>query len=409
MSDDTLSLLRDPYGFIGRRARLTGRDAFETRLLGRRAVCVTGPRAAELFYDEARFTRVGAAPLPLQLTLFGRGGVQGLDGPDHRHRKALFSHFMEREQVEGLVAAFTKHLEQQIQGWTTRDTVALYPEFQRVLVLAVCEWAGIPLSEAELGPRTRQLVSLFDDAGALAPRHLRSVVARRLADRWAEDLINDARAPGAPLVPDSPVALVATYRTPAGDLLPARIAGVELLNLLRPTVAVSVFLTLVGQALRDHPEWRDRLRADNSLDDAFVQEVRRFYPFFPAAITRVRRDFEWHGVHFGKGQRVLLDLYGTDHDDRTWEDPHRFDPMRFHGDPPGPFAFVPQGGGEPQTHHRCPGEPITVALMKAGTELLARRLDYGYGDPAEQLDTTRAPALPRHGLLLHRPRERTTV
>ena len=56
-SDGTLELLREPYGFIGRHARLTGRDAFVTRLFGRRAVCLTGPEAAELFYDETRFTR----------------------------------------------------------------------------------------------------------------------------------------------------------------------------------------------------------------------------------------------------------------------------------------------------------------------------------------------------------------
>jgi fatty-acid peroxygenase len=167
-----------------------------------------------------------------------------------------------------------------------------------------------------------------------------------------------------------------------------------------------VFLTLVGQALRDYPEWRDRLRADESLDEAFAQEVRRFYPFFPAAIARVRDDFEWRGVRFGKGQRVLLDLYGTDHDEHTWAEPDRFDPMRFHGHEPAPFAFIPQGGGTPEVQHRCPGEPITLALMKVGTDLLARRLDYEYADPAEQLDTTRAPALPRHGLLLRAVRER---
>src|SRR3954454_1720474 len=339
----------EPYGFIGRRARLTGRDAFVTRLFGRRAVCLTGPEAAELFYDEARFTRAAAAPVPVQLTLFGRGGVQGLDGPDHRHRKALFTQFMRREHVDALVAGFTKHLQEEAQGWwATRDMVALYPEFQRVLVRAVCEWAGIALSEAELPRRTRQLVSLFDDAGALGLRHLRSLAARRLADHWAEDLIKDARKDRAAQDANAPVTIVATYRTPVGDLLTPHIAAVELLNLLRPTVAVSVFLTLIGQALRDHPEWVDRLRADASLDDAFVQEVRRFYPFFPAAIARVRETFAWRGIRFAKGQRVLLDLYGTDHDERPWPEPDRFDPSRFGAHQPGRFAFIPQGGGDPE-------------------------------------------------------------
>lgn len=85
--DSTLALLRDPYGFIARRSRRFQSEVFETRLLLRETICMTGPRAAELFYDEERFMRRGATPGRIQDTLFGRGGVQGLDGTAHRHRK----------------------------------------------------------------------------------------------------------------------------------------------------------------------------------------------------------------------------------------------------------------------------------------------------------------------------------
>jgi fatty-acid peroxygenase len=42
----------------------------------------------------------------LQLTLFGRGGVQALDGRAHRVRKGLFMELMTRERVEELAAGF---------------------------------------------------------------------------------------------------------------------------------------------------------------------------------------------------------------------------------------------------------------------------------------------------------------
>lgn len=68
---------RDPYRFISRRAAELGEDVVETRLLLRRATCLTGAEAARVFYDPARFQRASPAPEPLQRTLFGRGGVQG--------------------------------------------------------------------------------------------------------------------------------------------------------------------------------------------------------------------------------------------------------------------------------------------------------------------------------------------
>ena len=39
-----------------------GSDIFATRLLGRPAVCVSGPEAAHMFWQPGRFTRRGALP-----------------------------------------------------------------------------------------------------------------------------------------------------------------------------------------------------------------------------------------------------------------------------------------------------------------------------------------------------------
>src|SRR3546814_13934155 len=92
--DSTLALLRDPYGFISKKCRRYGSDVFETRLLLRRTICMTGPEASELFYEQDRFIRRGAAPGRVQKTLFGRGGVQGLDDEAHRRRKPRFTSLM---------------------------------------------------------------------------------------------------------------------------------------------------------------------------------------------------------------------------------------------------------------------------------------------------------------------------
>jgi fatty-acid peroxygenase len=55
--DATLALLADPYRFVSKQCRAYGSDLFETRLMFRKTICMTGPEAAQLFYDQSRFMR----------------------------------------------------------------------------------------------------------------------------------------------------------------------------------------------------------------------------------------------------------------------------------------------------------------------------------------------------------------
>jgi len=194
---------------------------------------------------------------------------------------------------------------------------------------------------------------------------------------------------------------IATFRDERGECLAPRVAAVELLNVLRPTVAISVYVACVAHALQAHPEARMRIAdGEPGYLAAFVQEVRRYYPFFPAVAARVRRDFEWRGLRFATGTRAMLDLYGTNHDPRAWAVPHAFRPERFRGREADPYEFVPQGGGLHGGGHRCPGEWITVALTKVAAEFLATRLRYALPPQDLALDWARLPSLPKSGVVM---------
>lgn len=397
-ADSTIALLRDPYRYISRRSSELGENVFETRLLLRPTTCVTGVDAAGVFYDPARFQRDGAAPPPLQKTLFGQGGVQGLDGEEHRRRKAMFLQIVQPDRVEALAEVVTREWRRAVDDWVASGEVQLYPELQLVLTKAVCEWAGVPLPAAEVEDRTRQLSALFDQAGHIGLGHLRSRAARKAADRWAADLVDQIRAGKLEPPPSSAAYIVAHHHEPDRRPMASRVAGVELLNVLRPTVATAVYITFVAHALDAHPDWNERLaHGDGSEDHAFVEEVRRHYPFFPAVAAVVREEFEWRGHRFRQGRRVLLDLYGTNHDSGCWPDPERFDPERFLGEEPDRFAFVPQGGGDPAAHHRCPGEPIATRLMTVALDQMVRHMSYTPLAPSAPVDFTRLPALPAGG------------
>lgn len=361
----------------------------------RKTICISGPEAAELFYRQDRFTRRDAAPGRIQKTLFGKGGVQALDGEEHRHRKQMFMSLMTPERIEYLGKLAADQWSAYGRKWESMPELALYDELPELLTRAVCEWAGIPIEESEIGRRAAQLTALFDYAGAVGPKHWRSRLARKQAERWIAEIITRVRA-GELHPPDQSAAhIIAQHRGPDNELLSPRIAAVELLNVLRPTVAVSVFVTFAAHALHQYPYCRERLRADDSYLEPFVQEVRRFYPFFPSVIARVRRDFEWKGYQFPQRSQVVLDLYGTNRDPRAWEAPEEFRPERFLQWDGSSFNFIPQGGGDHHRGHRCPGEWITIELMKVACDFLTKRLAYDVPDQDLRLDLSRLPALPK--------------
>jgi fatty-acid peroxygenase len=401
--DATFGLLADPYRFISRRARRLQSDAFTTRLGLRPAICLTGAAAAALFYDPERFVRRGAAPEPLRATLFGEGALQTLDGEEHLARKRMLLALLGPAEIRALVALFEAELTAATRAWARRPRIVLYRGLHPVLARAACRWAGVPLPHADVPKRTRQFVALFD--AAAGPGHLRSRRARREAEQWLAGLIDEVQRGRLQADPDAALHVIATFRRPDGRRLPPRLAAVELLNVLRPTVAVSVYVAFAAHALHAHPETRARLRTgDRDYALAFVQEVRRFYPFFPAVVARVREDFGWRGLRFARGTRTLLDLYGTNHDPRTWAAPDAFRPERFLNRPVGAFDFVPQGGGDARTGHRCAGEDVTLALLAKAVDRLARGLDYEVPPQDLRIDFGRLPALPRSGVVLARVR-----
>src|SRR5205085_1439092 len=109
-----------------------------------------------------------------------------------------------------------------------------------VLCGAVCAWAGVPLGPATLAQRTAELTALFETAGSIGPRHWSGRLARTRAERWAAETIEGIRAGRITLPPEAPARRIAEHADGAGTRLDVRTAAVELLNLLRPTVAVSV-------------------------------------------------------------------------------------------------------------------------------------------------------------------------
>lgn len=398
--DSSLGLLLDGYEFIGRRARRHRSDIFATRLLLERTICLTGREAAELFYDERRFQRAAAAPAMLKKTLVGEGGVQGLDDVPHKQRKQLFMSLMTPESIERLGRLAAQEWDKSISRMESRAHVVLLDEARETLFRAVCAWSGTPLPEGEVGTRTRELGDLIEGPGSIGLRHWKGRLSRRSAEQWAAGLVRDMRRGGLSAGANQALGAVAHHRDVSGNLLDERTAAVELLNVLRPTVAVAYYVTFMAVALHSYAGITEKLATGDLDPEWVVQEIRRFYPFFPFVAARVREDFEWHGYRFPINTRVLLDLYGTNHDRRLWEEPNEFRPERFRDWGGDPFSLIPQGGGNHESGHRCAGKWVTIELMKVALRMLSSSLQYDVPPQDLRVDLSRMPARPNSGFLI---------
>ncbi|WP_214708903.1 MULTISPECIES: cytochrome P450 [unclassified Exiguobacterium] len=396
--DHSLAFLREGYLYVPNRRKSFQSNLFETRLLGERAICLGGAEAAALFYDADKFVRQDAAPKRLLKTLFGEDGVQTLDGAAHAHRKKMFMSLMFPGNIERLTRLVSREWERALDA--TEDETVLYDMAQEVLMRAVCEWAGVPLGEHEVKQRTDEMRLLFESGTALGPKHIRGRAARSSAESWVRKMVEEVRTNR--LLPNEQTALYefSWHRDEAGELLPADVVAVEVINIIRPTVAVSIYVLFTVLALHQFPEARARLAYGETDSTWFVQEVRRFYPFFPVTAARVKQDFEWDGFAFEQGTLVLLDLYGTNHDPAHWTEPEQFNPDRFKGWTESPFTFIPQGGGDVDFGHRCAGEHVTIAIMRETIDVFLNR--YRYEVPSQDLSYSFVdlPSLPKSGLVL---------
>ena len=394
--------MRQGYDFIGRRTRRYASDVVETRLLLRRTLLLTGADAAGVFYDPDRFVRHGATPRRVRSTLFGEGGVQSLDGAAHRVRKSLFTALLTPEAARRIADLAAAEWRSRATVWESAGgPVVLHNQAREIHCVAICAWADVPLPRGGAADLAARLGALVDAPAALGPGYLKGRLARSRAERWAGRLVDDVRRGTRAARTGSALRAVAEHRDHDGALLDRRTAAVELLNVLRPAVAVARFTVFAALALHEHPGWRDRLRGGDAADvEAFVQEVRRHYPFFPAVPARVRDDFEWRGHRFPAGRRVLLDLYGTDHDPRLWGRPEEFRPDRFRGRDIGAFELIPQGGGDLDQGHRCPGEWTTIELLKVAVRVLAVELDYSVPEQDLRVRLADLPALPVSGFVV---------
>lgn len=390
------------YNFIQNRCKRYGTNIFQTRLFGQRVICISGEEAAKIFYDEKLFYRKGATPKFIQKTLFGQCGVQGLDGVSHKLRKVMFMSIMSPQNLETLDEITKKVWQNRIRRWERKERIILFDEASEMMCKIACQWAGIPLPKEEIKQRSKDLSQLVDAFGSVGIRHVQGRCARLRTESWIRDIIDQIRTYRLVPYKGSAADIISWHSNVNGELLSTQIAAVELINIIRPIVAIATYITFGALAMYQNPCCKNKLKNNDEYVTMFVQEVRRLYPFTPFVGARVKRRFVWNNYAFSKRTLVLLDIYGINHDSKIWKDPYKFEPERFRNWDNNPFTFVPQGGGDPSNGHRCAGEMVTIEIMKESIKYLGNNISYKV--PAQNLKYSlmRMPTLPKSGFIIRK-------
>src|SRR5699024_1936965 len=136
------------------------------------------------------------------------------------------------------------------------------PEINQVLLNAVLTWLDLSATPRARKALAEQVAAMIDGAGSFGPRNWRGRYLRRFSEQWAQGVAQHR-----------PVHERGRVNTLVREF-DGEIAAVELLNVVRPVVAVGRFIGFAVLALHESPSWRREIAANPSSARNFAQEVR---------------------------------------------------------------------------------------------------------------------------------------
>ncbi|ARK24097.1 cytochrome P450 [Sporosarcina sp. P37] len=404
---DVKELIDKGYNLLGELREEVDAPVVKATFLTKEITAIYGEEASRKFYNPENFKRAGAMPKPVLKTLFGEGGVQTLDGEEHHHRKNYFMDLMSPERMEAYHEILSEKLSKELTK--QHGEFELFDLANKVLFTSISEWSGINLESFDsktLDKLARNQISMISGAVTSPVDHIKGITDRKESEKWAQDLIKEARKHPVPGKEHLALYAFANATDLDGEVLPVEVAAVELLNIIRPTVALTVWVALMGHALFARRDIYEELKADfDGLQDSFIQEMRRYYPFFPMLPAIAVSDVEIDGYLIPKDSWVVLDIYGSNHDERTIASPEQFDVRRYAGRAKDisyeeEYEMIAQGGGKFREMHRCAGEWITLHSLRVFSDHLVNKYEFAVPEQDWTIPMNQFPTYPNSKVLL---------
>ncbi|WP_370031286.1 cytochrome P450 [Qipengyuania mesophila] len=408
---NTFRMLADPHGMARAMVEKYGK-VYKNRAFGGWNVALIGADANELvLFDREKLFSSEQGWGPILDQLFPRG-LMLMDFDHHRADRRALSIAFKPGPMRHYADALNRGIARQVEQWGAGE-MRFYPAIKELtLDLAADSFIGIPW-----GPEADRINRAFVDMvqASVAPvrkplpfTQMKKGVDGRafLVDYFTEET-HRRRAEGGG---QDMFSQFATAEYDDGSLMPVD-EVVDHMNFLMMAAhdTITSSATSLLWLLAKHPEWQEKLRQeveavtggadaqgkprDLAYDDigkleltemAF-KEALRFIPPVPSMPRRALRDFDFGGYRIPAGTPVGINIHWTHHSDEYWDEPEKFDPLRFTPDKVKArhkYAWVPFGGGA----HMCLGLHFAYMQVKIlMAQLLPRyRVELTDGDPEWQ-------------------------
>ncbi|MFF1612360.1 cytochrome P450 [Amycolatopsis sp. NPDC058278] len=311
------------------------------------------------------------------------------DGEQHQRLRRLVTPAFGQRRIRDYAATMRRHADAAIDSWRPGQVIDLYQQLGRVIRRSTIEilfGARLAADEPELG-------RLLEDALKVAhrqppwqqlqrlgsPAWRRAIAGREVvAQRIITEIEHRRREPDVD-GHDVLSALVA-----ARDDDNSRLTDTEIVDQVISLIAAGYETTSAASAwaayelLAEPDRWKQA--REDSTDgtwrylDGVVSETLRLHP--PGAVIprRAATAFDFHDTHVAASSTIVISPYVTHRLPELWEDPLRFEPLRWDPNRPGHrkpalHEYLPFGGGP----HRCVGAVFaTTELAVLLERVLAR-------------------------------------
>jgi cytochrome P450 len=333
--------------------------------------------------------------------LMGPGSLFNLEGDELLNRRKLLLPPFHGKRVRNYEHLIEEEVMREVANWPQGREFETLPSMLRltlkVILRAVFGAEGSALDElselippgVELGSRIAFLPPITRrDLGRWSPGR-RLLQYRRRADAVIYSLIADARADPAFEERNDVLALLLQARYENGEPMSDPHIADELLTLLNAGhETTSVAMAWTVERLRRHPQLLSRLTEEvdaggSELRQATIWEVLRTRPVLSGGLRRTKTRIRLGEWVIPEDYVVLTSITLAHDSEESFADAASFNPDRFVGAVPNPFAWIPFGGGM----NRCIGAPLAEMEMDITLRTLLREF---------RLAPTDAPGERRH-------------
>jgi cytochrome P450 len=359
---------------------------------------VLGPDACQQVLQNKDKAFVNSDGWSLLIGPFFHGGLMLLDTEEHlRHRRIMqqaFTHDRLAKSVESLNPVVVSGLD----AWAGRDGFQVYPALKALtLDIATNIFMGGAegSTDAEIDKINASFVACVQAATSIVryripgSRWKRGLDGRRMLDEFFRRYLPARRATA---TDDLFSVLCHIESDTVQRFTDDEVVDHMIFLLMAAHDTSTITLSTMMQYLGQHPEWRDRCRAESmalgtdaptlgQLDelevlDLVMKECLRLVSPTPVVARRAVKDTEVQGKYVPAGTYASVAPHFTHHMSRYWPDPEAFDPGRFapdrREDKIHRYAWEPFGGGV----HKCIGMFFAGAEIKTIMHHLLLKFDW---------------------------------